>query len=137
MRKDVYHMIDWLKAHADVEEIDYETSFSKTFRHFEPMNVSNSIANMKLRIPPEEYQFIAFKLLDTERNREYNKDVEECHMPFAFVIFELKTGYFNSWSAKLSLEMAIEQGVDENAGKDSVEYQHYDFCLKSYNAHEY
>ena len=51
MRKDVYHMIDWLKAHADVEEIDYETSFSKALRHFEPMNVSNSIANMKLRIP--------------------------------------------------------------------------------------
>ena len=77
MKKDVYYMIDWLKTQADVVEIDFETSFSKAFVHYERENVYNSVENMRLKIPPDEYQFVAFKLLDTERNREYNKDVEE------------------------------------------------------------
>lgn len=137
MRKDVYHLIDWLKTKADVEEIDFETSFSRIFRQLAPMNVRNSIANMRSNVPPEEYEFLAFKLLDTEKNKEYNKDLADTHSPYTYVYFELKTGYFESSSCKLAYELVIEQGVGDDVDENSLEYKYYDFVVQSYNAHEY
>lgn len=137
MKKDVYHMIDWLKDKVDVEEIDFETLFSEFHRRrLVPMNVENSIENMRLNIPPEEYEYRVFKLLDTERNMGYNKDLVYTHMEYTYVYFEMKTGYFESSSFRLAIEMVIERGVDDDADEDSLEYKHYADAVKRYNVHE-
>lgn len=137
MKKDVYHMIDWLKDKVDVEEIEFETFRSAFFRRcLVPMNVKNSIENMRLNIPPEEYEYRVFKLLDTERNMGYNKDLVYTHMEYTYVYFEMKTGYFESSSFRLAIEMVIERGVDDDADEDSLEYKHYAYAVKRYNVHE-
>lgn len=136
-RKDVCHLIDWLKANADVEEIDYESSFFRSFKKYAPINVKNSIANLRSNVPPEEYEFVAFKLLDTERNREYNITLADTHSPYTYVYFELKTGYFDSSSCKLAMELTIEQGLDDDADENSPEYMHYAATVRLYNAHEF
>lgn len=136
MKKDVYHMIDRLKDKVDVEEIDFETFRSAFFRRrLVPMNVENSIENMRLNIPPEEYEYRVFKLLDTERNMGYNKDLVYTHMEYTYVYFEMKTGYFESSSFRLAIEMVIERGVDDDADEDSLEYKHYADAVKRYNVH--
>ena len=96
-----------------------KSSFFRSFKKYAPINVKNSIANLRSNVPPEEYEFVAFKLLDTERNREYNITLADTHSPYTYVYFELKTGYFDSSSCKLAMELTIEQGLDDDADENS------------------
>lgn len=48
-------------------------------------------------------------------NMGYNKDLVYTHMEYTYVYFEMKTGYFESSSFRLAIEMVIERGVDDDA----------------------
>ena len=83
-------------------------------------------------------KFCAYKLLRTEKNQSYNKALNAVHGPFVYVVLEEETGYICSNSAKLYLQLRIEQGVSaEDRKQKSLLYRDYMGCVKAFQNGEY
>ena len=135
--KTVQELKKWLAGEADVESISL-SEFTGLFRRLLVYNVKNALYNRTRQVKENEMKFCAYKLLRTEKNQPYNKALNAVHEPFVYVVLEEETGYICSNSAKLYLQLRIEQGVSaEDRKQKSLLYRDYMGCVKAFQNGEY
>ena len=122
--------LKWLSEKVDIIEIPL-SSFTNFFLESQKFNAVNAITNNNLHLSSEDFEFIAYKLLSTSKNEAYNKKL-------VYILFELRTGYVISNSAKLQLEIVIQQGIGQYDYENNTEYLlYYISCLDRLKNKEY
>ncbi len=128
---------NWLRKYIAVEPIPM-SEFTNAYRKSVQFNLHNMMKRKGLSIPDSALEYSAYRLLDTEANREYNEMLTATHEKFVHVIFEEKTNYIDSNSAKLFTELDIVRGVSaydyENNTLDLISYISR---IDQYLKHEY
>ncbi|MDL2235961.1 hypothetical protein LJC07_07460 [Christensenellaceae bacterium OttesenSCG-928-L17] len=134
-KKTVAELIRWLGVHYDIIALPL-SEFSNAFHSELNNNVKNSIANYPLQLTNEEFDFVAYKLPETEKNiqRGIKRDWHER----VYVIFEKKTGYLSCNNARVFLELRIEQGVGQaDYDNNSIFLKDYINCMEHMRKEEY
>ena len=93
--KDVSDLCSWLNGHLDIEEFPF-TEFSNSFINQLNFSAVNAITNQKLKLTAEQFQFVSYRLLPTEKNRAYNAALKSTGEKYIYVIFERNTGYIST-----------------------------------------
>ena len=114
----------WLEGHLDVERMPLE-KVSQTRLWAMRYNIET-----QLGIDGSELEFVAYRILDTERNAPYLEE-GKCVRVGIFeprILMELTTGYLETTSNRLFDEYVVERGVSE---KDLAEenYRLLDYLL--------
>jgi len=135
--KSVEDMQKWLESHLDVEEISL-TEFSDAFIEHLNYNSTNAITNSDLQLTAEDFLFVAYRIMHTEKNKEYNADLQKTNDNYIHVIFEKKTECFFTNNSKLFLELSIEQGISQyDYENDTIRLLHYVSCIDRLAKFEY
>ncbi|MDR1615639.1 MAG: hypothetical protein LBR98_01265 [Syntrophomonadaceae bacterium] len=129
-----------LKRCLDIERIPL-TVFSESFIQHLYYNALHAITNKDAQLTSDEFSFIAYKLLRSEKNKEYIANINEhggTGEKFIYVIFEEKTGYVLVNNGKLHLEITIEFGVSQYDYDNNTErLLHYIGCVERLAKKEY
>ena len=135
--KDISDLCSWLIGHLDIEEFPF-TEFSNSFINQLNFSAVNAITNQKLKLTAEQFQFVSYRLLPTEKNRAYNAALKSTGEKYIYVIFERNTGYISTNSAQLQLELSVEQGVSQyDYDNDTDMFLYYITCLDRLKKEEY
>ena len=127
--------LKWLSEKVDIIEIPL-SSFTNFFLESQKFNAINAITNNNLHLSSEDFEFIAYKLLSTSKNEAYNEKLED--EKFVYILFELRTRYVISNSAKLQLEIVIQQGIGQYDYENNTEYLlYYISCIDRLKNKEY
>ena len=114
----------WLEGHLDVERMPLE-KVSQT-----RLWAMRYIIETQLGIDGSELEFVAYRILDTERNAPYLEEGKCVRVGFfePRILMELTTGYLETTSNRLFDEYVVERGVSE---KDLAEenYRLLDYLL--------
>lgn len=114
-RKSFEELQNWIKSRLDIQEIAIQ-EFSKPFIQHLYFNAFHALTNQRLRLNYDDFSFVAYKLLFTERNEAYNEDFfrrangEE----FIYIVLEKRTGYILCNNNQLFLQLKIEQGIAQD-----------------------
>lgn len=135
--KDVSDLCSWLNSHLDIEEFPF-TEFSNSFINQLNFSAVNAITNQKLKLTAEQFQFVSYRLLPTEKNRVYNASLGNTGEKYIYVIFERNTGYISTNNALLQLELSVEQGVSQYDYDNNTDiFLYYITCLERLKKKEY
>ncbi len=110
----VPELINLLKNMLTVQEIGLDT-FSDYYRERLKHNAFYCINNQKLQITPDEMVFRFFEIIKDKRAKQYfvNEPNQLFTQDMCYIIFEEKTGYMDSSSNKLFLDMMLKRGVSQ------------------------
>ena len=110
--------LKWLSEKVDIIEIPL-SSFTNFFLESQKFNAINAITNNNLHLSSEDFGFIA-------------------DGKFVYILFELRTRYVISNSAKLQLEIVIQQGIGQYDYENNTEYLlYYISCIDRLKNKEY
>lgn len=135
--KDIVALRSWLNKHLDIEEVPL-TEFSNSFIKQLNFSATNAITNKELKLKAEQFQFVSYRLLPTDKNYVYNAVLSKTREKYIYVIIERNTGYISTNNAQLHLELTIEQGVsqyDYDNNTDMLLY--YITCVDRLHKKEY
>ncbi len=104
----------WLKSKYDVEEISLSEFTSAFIKHMK-FNALHAITNKTLQLRFDTFKFVAYKLLETEKNKSYNSILftNGFTEKFVYIILEQETGYNLANHSKIQLELTIAQGISQ------------------------
>lgn len=136
-KKSVLELQAWLEARYDVEPMPLR-EFSEAFRRgCLYCSAARAITNWKLQLPQSAFDFAAYRVLETEKNRRLGLQCGDS-FDYLYVVMERKTGFLSSNSAKLFDEMTVAQGVTQaDYDADSYALLHYVTCLDCLEKGEY
>ena len=130
--KTVLELSILLKNKLTVQEIG-AGKFSDYYREALKLNAFYCINNEKLQIRPDEMVFRFFKVIMDKRAKQYL--AEEPHnilWGMCYIVFEERTGYIDSSSNKLFLDIMLERGVpQEDYDNEGLQFR----CLLTYFDH--
>jgi hypothetical protein len=129
----------WLKNKYDVEEISL-SEFTSTFIKHMKFNALHAITNKTQQLTPDDFKFVAYKLLDTEKNKFYNNIlfIDGFTEKIVYIILERKTGYNLVNHSKIQLELTIAQGISQyDYENDTDVLLNYISCMDRLDKKEY
>ena len=127
--KPVPELIDYLKNKLTVQEISSK-EFPNYYCDAIKSNAYYCLLNDELQIQPDEMVFRFFKVIMDKRAKQYL--AEEPHnilWGMCYIVFEERTGYIDSSSNKLFLDIMLERGVpQEDYDNEGLQFR----CLLTY-----
>lgn len=136
-QKNILELHGWLSSHFNIEEFPL-TEFSNSFIKQLYFSVANAITNEKLRLKAEQFQFVSYRLLPTDKNCVYNAVLHKIGEKYIYVIFEKNTGYISTNNAQLHLELSVEQGVSQYDYDNNTDiFLYYITCIDRLQKKEY
>ncbi len=133
---------DLLKRKADVVEISVE-ELSESIQQHIIFNAVHSIRNEQLKLTAAELNLVAYKLINNDQSAGYYQ-YRYAHLSnlqeddIIYVVFETRTGYINSNSNKLLVELMVGQGISQyDYDNDTLMFRAYLNHFDSYVTGEY
>ena len=96
-------------------------------------NAFHAITNYVPALKPEDFCFVAYKLLDSARNTAYNQVQMGIKEKFVYFILERKTGYIMCNSPQLFWEGMVKRGIGpEEYETEPAFLMYYLDCVETY-----
>lgn len=136
-QKSISELYAWLNNHLDIDEFPL-TEFSNSFVKQLKLSAAKAITNAELNLAVEQLQFVAYRLLLSEKNSAYNEVLCESKAKFIYVIFEKRTGYISTNNSQLLLELSVEQGISQyDYDNTTSRFLYYITCVDRLAKKEY
>lgn len=130
-------LLQWLQGQFDLEEASFAV-FSDFLADSIKYSAVHSPRN-KENLSGDSMDFRIFRILDTEKNREYDPGIfDDPSQIMIYIVFETKTGYVHTNHQKLLLDLEIRRGITQaDFEKETPSFQHFLFCKHAFERHEY